>query len=220
LAESNLTDWFVRQGLADASEIESIGYGVDVADEASVKLVLADVARRWGRIDCLVTSAGIVEQYPALEYPADRIKALYDVNVHGSYYCARETARYMIESKTGGSIIMIASMSASIVNIPQLQAPYNASKAAVKQMAASFAVEWAPYNIRVNALSPGYMRTELTDRVLEANRELKTTWTNMTPMHRMGEPEDLKGAIVLLASDASKFITGSDLRVDGGYTAL
>jgi len=117
-----------------------------------------------------------------------------------------------------GSIIFIASMSANIVNVPQPQFAYNASKAAVKHMAASLAVEWAPYGIRVNSLSPGYMNTPLLKAVRNATWE--ETWINNTPMRRLGEPDDLKGAIVFLASDASKFVTGTDLRVDGGYTVV
>ncbi|KAH9483946.1 D-arabinitol 2-dehydrogenase [ribulose-forming] [Psilocybe cubensis] len=119
-----------------------------------------------------VHTAGIVETYSALDYPAERIKRLFDINVHGVLYTAREAARLMIP-QGGGSIILISSMSANIVNVPQLQTPYNASKAAVKHMAASLAVEWAKHNIRVNALSPGYMATKLTKTILEKDSELK-----------------------------------------------
>lgn len=109
-------------------------------------------------------------------------------------------------------------MSGQCVNIPQPQAPYNASKAAVRHMGASLAVEWAPSNIRVNVISPGYMATALTRVILDRDPVLKETWTSLTPMGRIGEPEDLKGAVVYLASEASAFTTGIDLTVDGGYT--
>ncbi|KAL4077253.1 hypothetical protein V8B97DRAFT_1940593 [Scleroderma yunnanense] len=147
------------------------------------------------------------------------MKLLYDINVHGAFFTAREAARNMIP-RGSGSIILVASMSASIVNIPQLQTPYNASKAAVKHMAASLAVEWAKKGVRVNSLSPGYMQTKLTKTILAHNQELKKTWEGLTPMGRMGEPEDLSGAVVFLASDASQFMTGTDMRVDGGYCLL
>jgi len=160
----------------------------------------------------------VVQNYPALGYPTSQFNALYDVNVHGSFFCAREVARHMKAGNVQGSIIFIASMSANIVNVPQPQFAYNASKAAVKHMAASLAVEWAPYGIRVNSLSPGYMNTPLLKAVRNATWE--ETWINNTPMRRLGEPDDLKGAIVFLASDASKFVTGTDLRVDGGYTVV
>jgi len=147
------------------------------------------------------------------------MKRLYDINVHGAFYTAREAAKYMI-ARGSGSIVLVSSMSATVVNIPQPQAPYNASKAAVRQMAASLAVEWAQKGVRVNSLSPGYMLTKLTRTILSGDQELKRKWEEMTPMGKMGDPEDLKGAIVYLSSDASKFMTGSELRVDGGYCAI
>ena len=126
----------------------------------------------------------------------------------------------MVADNIKGSIILIASMSGSIVNIPQPQAPYNASKAAVKHLASCLAVEWAQYGIRVNSISPGYMATSLTQQMFERNEEgkrLKATWEKLIPVGRMGAPEDLKGAAVYLASDASTYTTGADLIVDGGY---
>lgn len=200
-------------------EIKIVGIECDVSSEPSVQNAFSRLIEIFGRIDAVVASAGIVENYAALDYPADRVKRLFDVNVHGVFYTAREAARHMIP-QGGGSIILISSMSANIVNIPQLQTPYNASKAAVKHMAASLAVEWAKEGVRVNTLSPGYMSTKLTKTLLEQDNELKKTWESLTPMGRMGEPEDLAGAIVFLASDASKFMTGSEIRVDGGYCAI
>ena len=111
-------------------------------------------------------------------------------------------------------------MSGSVVNIPQPQAPYNASKAAVRQMAASFAVEWAQKGIRVNCISPGYMVTELTEKILAREPELGEKWRTLTPMGRLGRPEDLGGVVVWLASAASAFVTGADIKVDGGYTLV
>ena len=130
-------------------------------------------------------------------------------------------ARHLKAREAPGSMIFIGSMSGAIVNVPQPQAPYNASKAAVRHLAASFAVEWARYGIRVNCISPGYMLTDLTREILERpeNKELKETWTRLIPQGRMGIPEDLMGAVVYLASDAAGYVTGAELRVDGGYTA-
>ncbi|TFK30050.1 NAD-binding protein [Coprinopsis marcescibilis] len=191
----------------------------NVTDEASVKVAFAKTVETFGSVDVVVASAGIVENYSALDYPADSAKLLYDVNVQGVFLTAREGARFMIPNGAG-SIILIGSMSANIVNIPQPQTPYNASKAAVKHMAASLAVEWAKHGIRVNCLSPGYMLTKLTRTILEGNPELKETWEKLTPMGRMGNPEDLRGAIVFMASDASRFMTGTEIRIDGGYTCI
>jgi NAD(P)-dependent dehydrogenase (short-subunit alcohol dehydrogenase family) len=190
-----------------------------VSSERSVQKAFAETIDTFGRVDSVVASAGIVENYSAFDYPFDRIKRLYDINVHGAFFTAREAARNMIP-QGGGSIVLVSSMSANIVNIPQPQTPYNASKAAVKHMASSLAVEWAKKGVRVNVLSPGYMLTKLTRTILAHDPELKRTWESLTPMGKMGEPEDLSGAIVFLASDASRFMTGSEIRVDGGYCII
>ncbi|EPS99049.1 NAD-binding protein [Fomitopsis schrenkii] len=203
----------------EPSDYNFIGIGCDVSSELSVQQAYRRVMDRYGRIDSVVASAGIVENYSAFDYPFDRIKRLYDINVHGAFFTAREAARHMIP-QGGGSIVLVASMSANIVNIPQPQTPYNAAKAAVKHMAASLAVEWAKKGVRVNCLSPGYMLTKLTKTILAHDTELKKTWESLTPMGRMGDPEDLSGAVVFLASDASRFMTGSEIRVDGGYCII
>jgi sorbose reductase len=124
----------------------------------------------------------------------------------------------MIKQGNGGSLVLIASMSAHIVNKPQPQCSYNASKAAVIHLAKSLACEWAPHKIRVNTVSPGYMATALTKQVI-ADRGMMAAWEENTPMGRMGQPHELQGAIVYLASEASSFVTGTDLVVDGGYLA-
>lgn len=122
-------------------------------------------------------------------------------------------------ARRSGSIILISSMSGLIVNRPQRQASYNTAKGGVIMMAKSLAVEWASHGVRVNALAPGYMRTALTDGVLEGQPGLRETWEGLTPMGRMGRPAELRGTVVYLASDASSFMTGHNLVVDGGYTA-
>jgi len=208
-----------QQNEIDTTCFEFIGIECDVASEESVVTAFEQIKKKFGRVDAVVASAGIVENYSALEYPFDRARKLFDINVHGVYLTAREAAKIMIPNG-GGSIILIASMSASIVNFPQLQTPYNASKAAVKHMATSLAVEWAKTGIRVNSLSPGYTLTKLTKTILAGAPELKDTWEKLTPVGRLAEPEDLAGAIVFLASDASKFMTGTDLLIDGGYCAI
>ncbi|KAF8077787.1 NAD(P)-binding protein [Lyophyllum atratum] len=219
VAAEELLAYSIANGHGKAEEVNFIGVECDVSSELSVQKAYAHVMDTFGKVDSVVASAGIVENYTAFDYPSDRIKRLYDINVHGAFYTAREAARNMIP-KGGGSIILVSSMSANIINIPQPQTPYNASKAAVKHMAASLAVEWAKTGVRVNSLSPGYMLTKLTRTILENDPDLKKTWESLTPMGRMGEPEDLAGAIVYMASDASKFMTGSEIRVDGGYCII
>ncbi|THU88610.1 NAD(P)-binding protein [Dendrothele bispora CBS 962.96] len=217
-AAEDLTKECVNSG-AKEEDLKFIGIGCDVSSELSVQKAFAEVMNTYGQVDSVIASAGIVENYSAFDYPFDRIKRLYDINVHGAFFTAREAARNMIPAG-GGSIVLVASMSASIINIPQPQTPYNASKAAVRHMASSLAVEWAKKGVRVNVLSPGYMLTKLTRTILAHDQELKKTWESLTPMGRIGEPEDLSGAIVYLASDASRFMTGSEIRVDGGYCII
>lgn len=143
-------------------------------------------------------------------------RRLIDINVTGSFLVAQAVGREMIKSTEGGSIIFIASMSGSIVNYPQEQSCYNASKAAVVQMTKSLAAEWARYKIRINAISPGYMDTAL-NRVPALDAQ-KRIWIDNTPQKRLGSVDDLNNLAVYLASDASAFMTGNNCIIDGGYT--
>ncbi|KAL4775804.1 hypothetical protein BDW60DRAFT_127972 [Aspergillus nidulans var. acristatus] len=190
----------------------------DVSNPDSVNNALSEVIAKHGKIDHLVTSAGFTENFDAISYPYDRMQKLWGVNVDGTYLFATGVAKHLMERKAPGSIVMIGSMSGAIVNVPQPQAPYNAAKAAVRHLASSFAVEWAGHGIRVNCISPGYMLTALTRKILDENPELRDKWISLIPTGKMGVPEDLMGAVTFLLSDASKYITGADLRVDGGYT--
>lgn len=133
----------------------------DVASSESVNEAIAEVVQKHGRIDNLVTSAGYTENFDAISYPNDRMQKLWHVVVDGTYLFATGVAKHLIERNNPGSMVMIGSMSSSIVNVPQPQAPYNAAKAAVRHLASSLAVEWAGHNIRVNVISPGYMLTAL-----------------------------------------------------------
>jgi NAD(P)-dependent dehydrogenase (short-subunit alcohol dehydrogenase family) len=138
------------------------------------------------------------------------------VNLDGVFYCSQAVAKHMIE-RSKGSIINIASMSGLIVNRPQAQASYNASKAAVIHLTKSLAAEWAPYNIRVNAISPGYMVTEMAQPHFD-DPETGGIWMDGIPMKRPGQPEELGPAAVFLASEASSYITGESIVIDGGFT--
>lgn len=175
----------------ESEEVDLIGEDCDISNEESVKEAFARIHQRWGRIDVVVNSAGIVENFPAEEYETSKYRKLMQINLDGAWFVANEAARYMIKDETHGSIILIASMSASIVNYPQLQAPYNASKAGVKHLASSLAVEWAKYNIRVNSLSPGYVLTDLTRVMIEKSdygKMLKREWEARIPLSRMAVP--------------------------------
>ena len=190
----------------------------DVSDPESVEACIAEVIAAHGKIDNLVTSAGFTENFEAVNYPIDRMRKLWAVNVDGTYLFATSVARHLMERKAPGSMVMIGSMSGSIVNVPQPQAPYNAAKAGVRHLAASLAVEWASAGIRVNCISPGYMLTALTEKILDDNPDLKKKWTSLIPQGKMGQPQDLMGPVTFLLSNASGYVTGADIRVDGGYT--
>ena len=145
-------------------------------------------------------------------------RRLIDINVTGAFLVAQACGREMIKQGTGGSIIFIASMSGSIVNYPQQQSCYNASKAAVIQLTKSLAAEWAQYGVRVNSISPGYMDTAL-NRV-PALQAQKKIWTSMTPQNRLGDVDELNNLAVFLASDASTFMTGANCIADVGCLSL
>ena len=133
----------------------------DVANADSVNDTLAEIVSKHGQVDHLVTSAGFTENFDAIAYPPDRLEKLMSVDFNGTYYWACAVAKHLMARKQKGSMILIGSMSGSIVNVPQPQAPYNAAKAAVRHLASSLAVEWAHAGIRVNVISPGYMLTAL-----------------------------------------------------------
>ena len=133
----------------------------DVSSSESVNAAVAEILNEYEKVDHLVTSAGFTENFAAVDYPIDRVRKLWGVNFDGTYLFAIAVAKHLMGRKAPGSMVFIGSMSGKIVNIPQPQAPYNASKAAVRHLASSLAVEWAPANIRVNVISPGYMLTDL-----------------------------------------------------------
>lgn len=187
---------------------------LDVTVPAQVDRMLETVSRELGPVDVLVNNAGTCYHRPAAEVPPEEWHDVFNVNVHGLWNCAQTVGRQMIERQSG-VIVNIGSMSGYIVNRPQMQPAYNASKAAVHHLTKSLAAEWAPYNVRVNALAPGYMRTDMApvDRP-----EFRRNWIEDAPMQRAGLPEELGPSLVYLASDASSFMTGTILVVDGGYS--
>jgi len=196
-------------------DCRSIAVRVDVSQEASVEKMVRTVKERFGRIDILVNNAGIVNNFPAEEMTAECWEEVVKVDLTGVFLCARAVGREMIKQKRG-NIINISSMSGLIVNRPQPQIHYNASKAGVIMITKSLAAEWAKYNIRVNAIAPGYMGTAIVRRVIDQYRD---HWLPLVPMGRIGEPWEIKGPAVFLASKASSYMTGAVVVMDGGYTA-
>jgi NAD(P)-dependent dehydrogenase (short-subunit alcohol dehydrogenase family) len=190
---------------------------LDVTDPREVEHVQARFLKTYGKIDILVNNAGIAISFKPAETMDDAIwlKVL-DVNLNGVFWCARAFGKSMLENG-GGAIVNVGSMSADIVNYPQEQANYNASKAGVHHLTRSLAAEWATRGVRVNAVAPTYIETDLTKDVA-GDPEIRKHWIDGTPMARMGKPEEIASVILFLASDAASLMTGSIVSVDGGYT--
>ena len=178
--------------------------------------MMASAIDGLGRVDVLVNNAGTCFHNPSFDVTDQEWDAVWDLNVRALWKASIAAGTHMRELG-GGSIVNIGSMSGLIVNRPQWQPAYNASKAAVHHLTKSLAVEWAPYNIRVNAVAPGYVKTEMApvDRP-----EFQRYWVEDAPQQRFAVPEEIAPSVVFLASDASSFVTGSILVVDGGYTAV
>ena len=207
-------------GTQTADELQAAGHRAlfvetDVTRRDSVTAMVEQALQEFGQIDFLMNNAGIVKWCPAEEVTEEDWNAVMDVNLNGLFYCCQEVGRHMIERKSG-AIVNIASMSSFIVNYPQSQASYNASKAAVVHLSRSLAAEWAPHNVRVNAIAPGYMGTDMAKPFFE-DPEYGGHWIPAIPMKRPGEPKELGPLAVFLTSDASSYMTGTTVVIDGGY---
>jgi NAD(P)-dependent dehydrogenase (short-subunit alcohol dehydrogenase family) len=192
----------------------AIAVPLDVTDRGQIEALVREVRAQLGPIDILVNNAGTCYHRDAIDVTDAEWHAVFDVNVHGLWYCSQIVGRTMVERRAG-VIVNIGSMSGTIVNRPQFQPAYNASKAAVHHLTRSLAAEWAPYNVRVNAIAPGYMATAMAP---VDDPKFHRHWIEDTPMLRAGRPEELGPTVVYLASDASSFMTGSIVVADGGYS--
>lgn len=188
----------------------------DVTVPDDVARILATTLERFGRVDVLVNNAGACVHAPALEVTDEDWRHVMDVNLDAVWQCARTFGRHFVDQRSG-VIVNIGSMSGFVVNRPQWQPAYNASKAAVHHLTRSLAAEWGPHGVRVNALAPGYIKTDMSP--VDEPR-FRRHWIEDAPLERYGTVEELAPAIVFLASDASSFVTGSVLVADGGYTAF
>lgn len=190
---------------------------MDVTDSGRVTEVANEVVSRYGKIDILVNSAGIARsETPAEEVTDEHWLNVLDVNLNGTFWCCRAFGSHMLKAQSG-AIVNIGSMSGFIVNKPQEQSYYNASKAAVHHLTKSLAAEWGTRGVRVNAVAPTYIATPLNTFV-KNNPKMYDAWIGGTPMARMGEVDEVASVVLFLASDAASLMTGSVVLVDGGYT--
>ncbi|MEU0498760.1 SDR family oxidoreductase [Mycobacterium sp. NPDC006124] len=206
--------------LATATGAAVTGVTADVTDEASDEAALEEVTDHMGVVDALVNAAGVADTTSALDLTAERFRQIVDVNLTGTFLVCRAFARRLVDAGQTGSAVTIASMSGLRVNRPQDQAAYNASKAGVAMLTKSLAVEWLPKGIRLNSISPGYFASEQTLDVPRDSPAQFAEWMAHTPLGRMGEPHELGPLAVYLLGDASAYVVGQSIVIDGGYTAL
>jgi NAD(P)-dependent dehydrogenase (short-subunit alcohol dehydrogenase family) len=206
---------------ATAAELAAEGVDVlpitgDITVAADVDRAVAEAVAGLGGLDILVNNAGACFHNPSWDVPDEEWDAVFELNVRALWRCSRAAGRHM-RAHGGGSIVNVGSMSGFVVNRPQWQPAYNASKAAVHHLTRSLAAEWAPDGIRVNAVAPGYVKTEMSP---VHRPELRRYWIEDAPQQRYAMPEEISPSVVFLASDAASFMTGSVLVVDGGYTVF
>lgn len=207
----------LKRALEENFSVKVLAFPVDVCDLKQVKEVVDGVIENFGQVDILVNCHGIGQWVSAEDMSESDWDKMINVNLKGVFFMCQIVGRHMIKKRCG-KIINIASMSGRIVNKPQPQVHYNASKAGVIMLTKSLAAEWAKYNINVNSVSPGYTLTPLVKNLLKTRPEYAERWKNLIPLRRFADPTDIVGAVIFLASDAANYITGHDLVVDGGYS--
>ncbi|KAI0646828.1 sorbose reductase sou1 [Trametes meyenii] len=216
---TKVRDYAARlKGLPSDGRIEYLS--ADVRDQEAMWKIGDTIGAREGRMDVCIAAAGVLKSMTdCLEYPAKQFREVMDINCNGVLFTAQAAGRQMARFGNGGSIILIASMSGSITNKDHAWVSYNSSKSAVIQMGRSMACELGPKRIRVNTLSPGHIYTSMTAAYLDTQPHLLDKWASLNPLGRIGRPDELRGVVTWLASDASTFCTGSDILVSGGHHA-
>jgi NAD(P)-dependent dehydrogenase (short-subunit alcohol dehydrogenase family) len=203
--------------IADQTSAQTHAVPTDITDEDDVKSLVDATVEEFGSLDVLVNNAGVTINTKAEEMPMEEWEHVMDINLDGLFRCTKHAGREMIDSD-GGRIVNVSSISAFIANYPQPQVSYNASKAGVEGFTNQLASEWAEHDIRINNINPGYIRTDMIDQVLETNPDMAEEWFDRMLMDEMAKPEDIGPVAVFLASEASWYMTGSSVIIDGGYT--
>jgi sorbose reductase len=203
----------VASQIAKDTGVTVKAYKASVENKEEIDSVLNKISSDFGQLDIVVANAGIANHHAAEDYTEEQWRKVMSVNLDGAFYTA-QAAGNIFKKQGHGNLIFTASVSALLVNVPQKQAAYNASKAGVVQLARCLSVEWVDF-ARVNCVSPGFIATDMLDVHPQAHRD---KWFDMIPAKRMCDPDELKGAYVFLASQASSYMTGANLVIDGGYT--
>ncbi|KAJ4295419.1 hypothetical protein N0V90_007431 [Kalmusia sp. IMI 367209] len=204
----------VKQLHAKFPDRTIITEAVDVREETQIASAIADTVKLLGSVDILCCFAGVVGCTHAIDMSAAEWRRTHDINLTGSFLSAQAFARQVRAQGTGGCVVFTASISAHHTNYPQPQAAYNSSKTAILSLTRSLAAEWSSLGIRVNALSPGYMDTILNEG--PGLQRARDSWNGRNPMGRMGHPWELTGPLVMLVSEAGRYVNGADIIVDGG----
>jgi NAD(P)-dependent dehydrogenase (short-subunit alcohol dehydrogenase family) len=203
--------------IAEEFGVKTLAYSADVSKAAECVRVVDEIVKEWPEINILLNNAGICINIEAEKVSIEDWDKVINTNLNSVFYMAQPVGKLMIK-QGGGSIINLTSMSGTVVNNPQPQASYNTAKAGGDMLTKCLAAEWAPYNIRVNAIAPGYFDTDLCSEALSSGNPMGKFWLDSTPMKRAGVPDELGPLAVYLASDASSFVTGAVYLIDGGYT--
>lgn len=224
LPEPSATEWQPLQLLAKKSGLTATYGRCDITRESDLQSTLSQISSRSMEQNApfsgIIACAGIQQKTPVLDYPLEDFNRMLNVNVTGTFLTAKYASKLFIQNQIKGSIVLIASMSGQVANRSLDCAAYNTSKAAVHQLCRSMAQEIGPqHGIRINTLSPGYIRTAMTDALLKQEPEIEKTWMAGALLGRLGAPEDFKAPAIFLLAPGSAWMTGADLRVDGGHCA-
>lgn len=192
---------------------------IDVRDEANINNTLGEIASEFQRLDGMICAAGINHVHSAIGHSQEALDEVMKINYNGVFNSATAAAKQMFRYKCPGSILLIASMSGVVANKGMTSPVYNSSKAAVIQLGRCLAMEWGRHGIRVNSLCPGHIITPMVEQVFEKTPTARATWESENMLGRLAMPEEFRGVALFALSDASSFMTGSSILIDGGHTA-